>query len=239
MSTRFKVSLELSGQVRSYKKAFEYVKRNLLDKHDVTVFIHSWTYGDIPGAIKLYNSVCPVWEMVENILPQTAFSEYTNIANEKHPAYNTGCMWYSASNANRLRKVVSLHNNLKFDFAVRSRFDYALNRELPFEEIEENEGTLYVPNCVEPRVNDQFAFGAPHIIDRYSSVYDNFDQLYYDNEIVFNGENLLEANLDLHNLKKQFRVYVDMNNPFAPGQWNGTTHSLVRDDFSDWNNLRG
>ena len=37
-----KIALCVSGQPRGLATAFQYVKKNLLDKHDVTVFAHLW-----------------------------------------------------------------------------------------------------------------------------------------------------------------------------------------------------
>jgi hypothetical protein len=44
----------------------------------------------------------------------------------------------------------------------------------------------------------------------------------------------MRANLHEHNLHGENLVYVNMNNPFPPGEHNGTWHSLIRDDYAQW-----
>jgi hypothetical protein len=58
---------------------------------------------------------------------------------------------------------------------------------------------------------------------------------YYDEGTVYNGEPMMGANLRAHNLCGDNLVYVNMNNPFGAGRYNGGTHSLIRDDFLRWN----
>jgi uncharacterized protein YjbI with pentapeptide repeats len=69
-------------------------------------------------------------------------------------------------------------------------------------------------------------------------IYLNMDK-YYNAGTQFIGEDLMRANLHENNLHGENLVYVNMNNPFPPGKYNSTPHCLIRDDFSDWNKLRG
>ena len=57
---------------------------------------------------------------------------------------------------------------------------------------------------------------------------------FYDNGAVYIGENMMQANLRKHGLCGENLVYVNMNNPFPPGKYNGTWHSLIRDDMNQW-----
>ena len=41
-----KIALCFSGEPRAFEKGYEYYKRNLLDLHDVDVYIHSWKRED-------------------------------------------------------------------------------------------------------------------------------------------------------------------------------------------------
>jgi hypothetical protein len=82
--------------------------------------------------------------------------------------------------------------------------------------------------------NDQFAFGSQETMIKYMSTYINLDK-YYHAGAQFIGENMLQANLHEHGLIGENLVYVDMNNPFPPGPHNGSWHSLIRDDYEQWN----
>jgi hypothetical protein len=48
------------------------------------------------------------------------------------------------------------------------------------------------------------------------------------------GEDMMSANLKRAGLVGERLQYVDMNNPFPPGPYNGTPHSLIRDDMDLW-----
>jgi len=64
----------------------------------------------------------------------------------------------------------------------------------------------------------------------YMSTYANIDK-YYEAGNQFIGEDMMRANLHEHNL---WVTYVNMNNPFPPGNYNGSWHSLIRDDIEQW-----
>ena len=38
----------------------------------------------------------------------------------------------------------------------------------------------------------------------------------------------------MYDLYGDYLEYVNMNNPFPPGEFNGTWHSLIRDDCGEW-----
>ena len=69
-----KIALCLSGQARSVKQGYEYVKKNLLDGNDVTVFCHVW---EAPEAADL-DIYKPEVVMIEKSL-NTDLSKYTNV----------------------------------------------------------------------------------------------------------------------------------------------------------------
>jgi hypothetical protein len=136
-----------------------------------------------------------------------------------------------------MSKVNQLLKNTdrQYDWVIRSRTDYALNVQIPFEELDNTK--LYIPNCrmVPERDfgNDQFAFGSLNTMLKYMSTFDNIDK-YYDAGAQFIGEDLMQANLHEYDLHGENLVYVNMNNPFPPGLHNGTWHSLIRDDYDKW-----
>lgn len=220
-----KIALCFSGQSRSFEKGYEYYKKNLLDQHDVDVYIHGWEFENKENLIELYKpSVC----MFEKS-PTLDLSSYTNTPNpQKYPQIFTYRMFYSMYECSQLVKG-------EYDWVIRSRTDYALNTQIPFEFLDKSK--LYIPNCrmVPERDfgNDQFAFGSQQNMMKYMSTFTNIDK-YYKNGAVYIGENLMQANLHEHNLFGENLVYVDMNNPFPPGTHNGTWHSLIRDDYETW-----
>jgi len=235
-----KVAVCISGQPRSFRTGFEYLKRNLLDHYDCRVFIHTWlnTVYLSEDVANLYDEYLEGFSAeIYPVSLDDLNARYTNTPDAiNFPAANAALSYYSIFKACELkRKHELLHG--AFDVVVKTRFDYALNRTLPLNEIDPNK--VYIPNCrmVPNRDfgNDQFAFGSSWVMDRYLSTYLFMDD-YYKLGVQMNGEEMLRATLRHHGLFGNNLEYIDMNNPFLPGPYNGTPHSLIRDDMHLWKN---
>lgn len=228
-----KIALCLSGQARSFEKGFEYHKKNLLDHYDVDVFIHTWAGPEIEKLSELYN---PIAIMVEEPLKGDFDSKYTNTPNAAmHPPRFTVAMFYSMYKSCELKTTHEISEGFNYDWVLKSRTDYALNVKIPFEELDNTK--LYMPNCrMVPEKdfgNDQFAFGNSQVMNKRMSIYMNMNH-FYDQGVQMIGEDMLRAQLHESDLFGEKLVYVNMNNPFPPGQYNGTWHSLIRDDCAEW-----
>ena len=81
--------------------------------------------------------------------------------------------------------------------------------------------------------NDQFAFSSQENMMKYMSVFPNAEE-YYNAGHPYIGEDLVHAHIKKHGLCGENLIYVDMNNPFPPGNYNCTWHSLIRDDMNQW-----
>ena len=232
-----KIAVCISGQPRAYAQGYEYLKRNLLDKYDCDIFIHTWHNNVYKSSdvIELYK---PTAYLVEEQLPKSVFdSKYTNTPNAQGwPPHATVSMLYSMFQSMILKvKQETLYQ--PYNWVVKTRFDYAINGVIPFNQLDPDK--LYIPNCrmVPTRDfgNDQFAFGRTNIMNDYMSTYLNMDH-YYRMGTAMIGEDMMKANLHKYGLIGERLVYVDMNNPFPPGKYNGTPHSLIRDDMELWKN---
>lgn len=227
-----KIAACISGQPRSFEKGYEYIYENLLSKYNVDVFFHTWFKEDTDYD-KLKELYQPKDFLIELPLVDT-FENYTRIPSPKFPAYFTVSAYYSIYRASRLREEQEINSNFKYDWVVKLRFDYALNG-IPDFSLDNTK--LYVPNCrmVPERdfCNDQFAFGSSSTMTKYCSTYPNLDTFYNDG-VVMIGEDMLQATLRKYDLIGDNLVYVDVNNPFPPGEHNGTWHSLIRDDYVNW-----
>jgi hypothetical protein len=47
-------------------------------------------------------------------------------------------------------------------------------------------------------------------------------------------EDFMSANWKRAGLVGEKLVYCNINHPFPPGEYNGTWHSLIREDFEKW-----
>lgn len=236
-----KVALCLSGQPRSFEAGYEYHKKNLLDHYNVDVYMHTWDYVD--DRIKVRLSELYGGTLITHSAPpggskETINALYTNIPDERFPAWNTYCMLYSMWSSINACYLKNTQSHEKYDVIVRSRYDFALNMIPPLDETIVNK--VYVPaDRMTPYHDfcaDMFAWGAPVPMLKYSGVFWNLSE--FSKNVVFIGEDLLAAQLKRHGLIGKNMIYVDMNNPFPPGKYNGNWHSLIRDDFSSWNKLR-
>lgn len=234
-----KVAVCLSGQPRSFEKGYEYLKKNVLDHYDADIFYHTWKYDEqLTSQIEsLYK---PTDCLYEEPLSEQYFKETYPTPNPQYPPYNTTQMFYSIFMANHVKTKYSLTNNVKYDIVIKSRFDFAINKTFDFSDVEEYK--VYVPNCRQDEshtiCNDQFAYGKPKAINLYSLTFQMIDLL-VDQEYPYNGEELLAGTLSEVGLIGKNMVYVDVNHPFMPDRYGSMRHSLIRDDFSQWNKLRG
>jgi hypothetical protein len=237
----FKIALLLSGQARSWQKGYEYHKKNLLDHYDVDVYFHTWlddnnTHEEIA---KLYNAKEYRLTDLNNLdkILENVDKTYPNTPSPQFPPRNTWLMFSSLYES--YRALASVREFYDYDVVIRSRFDYALNVQLPYEDV--IVGKVYVPSDrMTPNHDfcaDMFAFGTSKVMANYCTTIVSLPD-FYNKGVTMIGEDMLAAQLSLTGLTGKNMIYVNMNNPFPPGPYNGNYHSLIRDDFKDWNNLR-
>ena len=232
-----KIALCLSGQPRSVELAFPYVKNNILGGNDVTVFTFSWG-KDNQNILDLYKPALSIVRE-QDVIPD--FSQYTRFPppqpnwKVKDPKLSTWSQLYAIAGCNELKSQYEKENKMTFDWVIRSRFDFAINVRIPFDEL--NNSKLYIPNCrmtpARDFGNDQFAFSSSENMDNYSRCFYHINDFYNDG-VQYMCEDFMSANWKLYNLVGENLVYCDINHPFPPGPYNGTWHSLIREDFEKW-----
>lgn len=224
-----KIALCLTGLPRHYKDGYEYYAKNLLKQYDVDVFFHTWDDTEHEEVAKLYK---PKDYSVSKKLDANAINNmYTKCVDAVNfPAYATVSSFYSIFNSCRLKTNYEMQHGFKYDWVIKTRFDYALNIILPLNDLDKSK--VYVPNCrYTPEhdfCNDQFAFSSSINMNKYMSTYLLMDH-FYEHRTLMNAEDMLSANLKYHNLIGEKLIYVNMQNPFPPGPKNATTHSLIRE----------
>jgi len=127
-----KIALCLSGQARSWRESYPFLKKNLLDIHDVDIYYHTWVEKGstdyIVGMDELYKPLGSRFNTPFN--KDNINAKYPRVASPNFPACNTYSMFYSIFMANLIRKENEIDRNKKYDIVIRSRFDYALNTPL-------------------------------------------------------------------------------------------------------------
>jgi hypothetical protein len=232
-----KIALCLSGQPRSIEKGYEFVKRNILDGNDVEIFCHTWECQEATFAALRYNTAI---FMIEKPLTND-LSKYTRVPppqpnwKVKDPARATYNQLYAIMKCNQMKTAHEKSTGEKFDWVIRSRYDFAINVRIPFDELDNSK--LYIPNCrMTPGRdfgNDQFAFSSSENMDKYADTFNHIDE-FYDSGSQMMCEDMMSLNWKMHGLVGENLVYCDLNHPFPPGPHNGTWHSLIREDFDNW-----
>lgn len=230
-----KVALCLSGQPRCLKQGFQFHKKCLLDRYDIDVFIHSWNSEFNDDIVNLYN---PKEVIIENYkFTKDHEIKYLNQHNEKEdypwrPRFALNS-FYSIYQANQLRHENEIKEFIEYDWVIRSRFDYAFNRKIEFENLDNK--YLYIPERVCPEwpnemICDQFAFSNSHMMNLYSNTFLHIDE-YHSKGTYLIGEHLFSRNLNKYKLI-DFIMYYDLDREFKdrdPSQ-----QGLLRTDIEYW-----
>ncbi len=232
-----KIALCLSGQPRCVKEGYEFVKRNILEGNDVTVFCHVWESTEIAD-IEIYK---PETFIIEKSLTND-LSKYTRVPppqpnwKVKDPARSTYNQLYGIMKCNELKTVYEGSNDMKFDWVFRSRFDFAINVRIPFADLDNTK--LHIPNCrMTPQRdfgNDQFAFSSSENMDKYADTFNRIDEFYDEDGVQMMCEDMMSENWKANGLVGENLVYCNLDHPFPPGAYNGTWHSVIREDFEQW-----
>lgn len=226
----------MSGQPRSYRKAFPFIKNNLLDRYDIDVFAHSWRPegANLGIYVDVQNLYKPINFISEEKLPDDINSDMF-VPNASHPANFCTSMFYSIYRANEFRIRRETLLNKKYDFVIRCRYDFALNKKIDFESLEK--GKIYVSKDTDgpnPLLNDQFAIGDSESMNIYSSTF-LFLRWHHSRNVTLCGHAMLEAQLNHFNIPVE---RIDINHPFSDGKFNIGRHSLIRDDMDKWIDIK-
>ena len=234
-----KIALCISGQPRMWEKGFEYHYENIIKDNDVTVFLHSWEMpADQMQAIsEKYNA----YSFITSHNLTVDLSKYTNTPppspnwKVKDGRMSTYAQLYAIKECMQTKRDYEKYTDMKFDWVVRSRFDFAINVRIPFEELDSSK--LHIPNCRRTSNrdfgSDQFAFSSSDNMDKYADAYNYIDTLYASG-VRYMMEDFMSANWKRNELVGNNLVYCDVNHPFPPGPYNGTWHSLLREDMEEW-----
>lgn len=239
-----KIALQLSGQPRGFRVAYDYLHKNFLKYFDVDVFFHTWKQDvySIETIREYYNPVASIDAVpLSKEEAETINMLYTNTPDAKSwPPSATLSSFESIWEANNLRVRHEIETGKPYDYVMRTRFDFALNVDIlvnfnRFKPLMDM-GSIIVPSdrgTSNPFFsNDQWSFANGQATTEYCSTYLHIPS-FYAKGTSFIGENLLAENYV--RMRGNHRIaFLDMEHPFFPGPYNGTPHSLVRSDIELW-----
>lgn len=189
----------ISGHMRNYQKCFTFLKKNILDKLDCDIFIHTWhdintNYNNI---IELY---APVNICIEQ---QKIFNEkYANKNRRSDNTYSnagTISMYYKIYECNNLKIKNEKYFNKKYKCVIRARPDLFIDREIPQNDLNDL-SKIYITSIGDNDIwiDDTFAFSSSENMDIYSATYNYLDELYEINEAL-HPETILKLSLNKFN----------------------------------------
>ena len=199
------------------------------------MFAHSWHSDENGKIIRIYNTVKYIFEKPKFGDEHDKKYHYTDDVNT-WPPRNALSAYYSIYTANQLKCQYENEMGFKYDWVIRSRYDYALNTIIPFNKL--NNKRLYAPDRFfngqkTQLMCDQFAFSNSEFMDKYSETYLHIDE-FYSNGTWMIGEHLLGCNMHKQCLVDRL-TYFEMNRPFS--ERDPSSSGLIRTDHKKWKRL--
>lgn len=207
--SKFKVALCLSGYLRNFDKTFEKLNNNLLRSINPDVFIHTWDYLGSPlrgfdqmlinvstqSALQRINKLYKPRRLV--IEPAIKFPTIPLMHErnfERRDVNGVLSMFYKIRTCNQIKQDYENQHNFKYDCVIRARSDllfmspFYITPSLAPDKI-------YIPHGYDYEgINDQVAYGSSDLMDKYSTTFDNINDMLQKGE-RFNPEKLLKTNL--------------------------------------------
>ena len=161
-----------------YRIGYEHYKKHLFDVNDnVDVFIFSWSGGYKDEINKLYK---PKKSKYAEQIDFKPLMKHESTKDKWCPRFNHKISrWYGFQQVINLKSEYEAENNFKYDWVISSRFDEAFLSDLVLEHYP-NDGSIYFPfngNFMpnRPRCLEYFYFSNSEVMDKYSTLYDNWE----------------------------------------------------------------
>jgi uridine kinase len=215
-----KIALIISGYLRSVKNNIESLKENLLNIHDVDIYIHITNCNET----KYINKNISIDEI--NLLLNPKIMIVTNnikFENKYNDLYNQNYKFYIL---NQKRLEFEKIENIKYDIVMKFRPDIYLKEKIIFS-LDNN--VIYIPKDSKTDTSklisdndnyicDMIAFGSPNIMNKYFDMYIHLDSLItkYGNineTILYNY--LIDNCINFHLIDLKYIVILSLVNTIA------------------------
>jgi len=209
-----KVAICISGHLRTFESNFQSLKDNILNKYDCDIFVHTW---DLMGsahrftdnklhlvdANKYLEKIQLLYKPKKIIIEPFRYFELTETVQRGNIPGRDGAgtvsMFYKIEACNTLKKEYEQEKGMTYDCVIRFRSDLNIEAPLPIGP-HTDLTALHVPVYGNyGGINDQLAFGNSAVMDSYSSLYSNIENL-INAGANLNPEKILMAQINYHNL---------------------------------------
>lgn len=148
-----KIAVLLFGHLRTFEYCAPFLKKNILDKYDCDVFMHTWdemdsktlTWKGKPRSKECFNKkkikqIKDFYNPKRLKIEHQQLPEVDEVAKSKNglkeiSLFGTNSMWYSAKYANNLRKEYEKENNIKYDIILATRPDIFIGNYIDIEAV--------------------------------------------------------------------------------------------------------
>ena len=202
-----------TGGIKASVDGHAYIKRKLLDRYDVDVFIHSWDLENKDLVFSLYNPVESVFEEQNN---------FDNEVNEicKSPLFSRNKVFqglsflYSRKQAVQIKTDFEERNGFKYDCVVLARFDLGQRGK-------EHPQVYYATNFnFDPKLDMDYV---------YSAFWNQMNHGYADHWFFSNSDNMNVVS----NLYDKVKEYYKPDSEYVDKVINGWPDSNGYDQFSN------
>ena len=135
-----KIAILISGYLRTFQNNINHFKFNLLQNHDIDIYIHKTTNEENDK----YNNKSD-WSKIKSLINPKIILE----TNDLH--FNNNCkinnvinQFYKFYILNKVKNNIEKEENIVYDIVIKWRPDILLNNKIDFKNIEKN--TVYIPH---------------------------------------------------------------------------------------------
>ena len=223
-----KIALCISGMPRSFKLAYPYIKKTIIDPLNPDIFINTWKVFVEKSQMAEFCDLYKAFKFEFEDWDQDTLEDKFNYSYYKkyefgHFQISKGMlpMYYKIFKANEMARKHSEENNFKYDLVIRCRADLSFGNEINgkdiYNAIYDKSNPLYLrldKNEHHPEIDwwvcDHFAFGRPEVMNIYADTFNEFEENILHAEHVV-PELLLKAQLERHNINyKPTNIVYDM-----------------------------
>ena len=224
----FKVAICISGHLRTFEENYKNTHEYLLSRYNCDVFVHTWNKAGTqrPTDSKLKNfDESELRKKIEDLYhpkklviePPKLFTATPLMERQlldRRDIPGVLSMFYKIEACNELKKQYEQENNMKYDCVIRFRSDISFAQPIPINK-NFNDQYLYLPLYGHfGGLCDQIAWGSSEVMDKYSSVFSNIENLLKEGA-PFNPERLVLHHVSSSKLpvyKSHFRFIIKRSN---------------------------
>lgn len=153
------------GRIIQAKNGYKCIKKHILDKYDVDVFMHSWTVASEKQMVEWYKPKKYLFES------QIKFPGPKKFNFQGGYYQNMQSLYYSYQKSNQLKKQWEEENNFIYDLVIHCRFDLNIIK-IQKDLTTFDPDKIYFIGFVKTKLLDHFWISGSKLMDQFIELYD-------------------------------------------------------------------